>query len=60
MIALSVSSCCTSRPRLAPTDSRTAISSVRPAAAREQHVRDVGRSDQQHQPKRGHDDGRPA
>ena len=60
MIELSVSSCWTSRPRLAPTDRRTAISSCRLDAARQQEVRDVGAGDQQHQPKGYEHDGRHA
>ena len=51
---LSTSSCRTSRPRDAPSDSRTAISFCRMKRARDQQVRDVGAGDQQHQADHAH------
>ena len=48
--ALSVSSCRTSRRRLAPSVRRTAVSRWRPGGARQQQVADIGARDQQHDP----------
>ena len=44
-----MSSCATSCQRLAPIDSRTAISPRAGGRAREQQVGDVGARDQQHE-----------
>ena len=55
---LSTSSCCTSRPRLAPSAARNAISRARARPTREQDARDVRARDREHQARedREHDE----
>ena len=49
-MALSISSCWTSRPRPAPIETRRAISRSRAARTRRQEIRDVRARDEQHEP----------